>query len=154
LPKPKALEKNEAPQIAASVVTDEDLALERELERMAENTPPEISEGFSENRISVARDDNEMLAHHVSGVKPAATIAQLRDQVFHAKQTGCNSIEATPELIRYYTKPNYPTDDAPYFSFDGIKVWRPDMFEKHKQMDGMSVEQRMAFKRKLAEAKA
>lgn len=132
--------------IAAAAITDEDLAFERELQRMAEQTPPELVEGSNLNVLTKERPEHGMLSGHVDNYQPAKTLSELRDQAFHAKQLGCNSIEATPDIIRYFTKPHYP-DDVGYFMFSDIKVWIPGFWATHRHFDKMSIEAKLFQKR-------
>lgn len=133
---------------AASAITDEDLAFERSLQAAQNDTPPIFNEGASENRLTTERVEHELLGEHVDGYRPASTLSELRDQCFHAKQLGCNSVEATPDIIRYFTKPHYP-DDVGYFMYDSIRVWIPGFWATHAHFDKMSVEARQAESRKL-----
>jgi len=137
---------------AMSIVTDEDLAFERELQRMESALPPVMSEGVSENKLTKEQLDSDMLADAVENYQPARTINELRDQAFHAKQLGYDSVEASPELIKYFTRGEAYPPAAGYFMFDGIRAWAPGMYEQMRMRDGMSVEALASLRRSEAKA--
>lgn len=131
---------------AMAAVTAEDLAFERELMALEATTVPEVNEGSNYNILKKEKSSPEMLSEVVDDYKPAKSLHELRDQVFYAKQMGCDSIEASPEIIKYFTKPHFP-DDVGYFLYDSIKVWIPGFFQTHQHNDSASIESKLFGKR-------
>lgn len=128
---------------AVGAITAEDLALDRSLEALANEMPPEISEGSSFNLIKKEKTSNEMLAEHVENYHPAQTVNELMEQVHLAKQVGADSIEASPEIIRSYTRKSGYPDDVGFFFFQDIKVWIPGFFDTHSRKERETMEQRL-----------
>lgn len=126
---------------APAAITDEDLALDRELEVMARNTMPEVSDRDPGPAIKKSIDPYTLLEEFVDNYRPAKNIHELDDQVFKAKHYECDSIYATPELIRYFTKKDYP-DKVGYFVYHDIKVYIEGFFEQSSKRDKETVEQR------------
>ncbi len=128
--------------IAPAAITDEDLALDRELEMMARNTEPDISDRDPAPPPKKTIDPYTLLSDFVDDYKPAKTIHELDDQVFKAKHYEADSIEATPELIRYFTKKDYP-DKIGYFIYHDIKVYIAGFFEQSVKRERVTIEQKI-----------
>lgn len=137
--KPVTTDWQHAP--AMSAVTDEDLALERELEKLAQNTEPEISDPDTAPQMVKGPEPYTMLSEFVDDYKPAKTLHELDDQVFQAKQCGADSIEATKEIVWYFTKKKDPNNTG-YFMFKDIRVYIAGIFQQSKKRDLETVEQR------------
>lgn len=90
------------------------------------------------------RDQGELLSEHPDVIDPgpASTINELNDQVHMAKEMGCDSIEATEKIVRYFCKSHYP-DDVGYFIYHNIKVYIAGHFGAASKRDKISVEQRL-----------
>lgn len=134
--KPQAVVSAGAPAIqdAANIVTDEDMELDREIDRIAnENPPPDIEQGpvMQLKKEKVVRD---LLSEHVDDYKPASTVNELLEQVHLAKEMMCDSIEATPQMIKHFCRKHYP-DDVGYFIYHDIKVYIPGFFEQSQKKD-------------------
>lgn len=134
--------KTELPERALNAVTDEDLALEMELQKMAVELPPEAQEGSNLNLLKKEKIESDLLAEHLENYKPASTVNELLEQVHLAKEVGCDSVEATPQLVKHYCRRHYP-DDVGYFMFHDVKVWIAGFHETHKRFDGLTIEQKL-----------
>lgn len=122
------------------------MALDREIERMARETPPEFSEGSSENVLTPVRDDRELLSEYVEGIKPASTIQEMEAQVHQAKLLGADSIEVTKEMYQFYCGPNTgsnPSWDAKYFHFKNVKAYLAGSVEEAKKVASLTMEQKI-----------
>lgn len=128
--------------VAMSAVTAEDLAFERELERMALEQPP--IEAGPAITFKKEIEHRELLSEHVEDYSPASTVNELENQVHMAKELGCDSIEGTPALIKTYCRSHYP-DDVGYFIFKNVKVYIAGFFEqsKSKAKANDSIEQKL-----------
>lgn len=121
--------------MAANIITDEDRALDRELDRLANDVPPmpaDFDPGPAIN-IKAEKFDGVLLSEHAD-VSPATTVNELLDQVHLAKENGCDSIEATPALVRHYCRKAYPSDVG-YFIFHDIKVYIEGFFAEANKRD-------------------
>ena len=124
---------------AAAAVTDEDMAFDRELERLARNTEPEVSDIDDQPVVRKTIDPYTMLSDFIENYQPAKTPQELEDQIMLAKHHECDSVEATPQLIKYYTK---KVPEVGYFLFRDIKVYIPGFFEQSSKRDKETVEYR------------
>lgn len=132
------MQKNK--EISLPTYSAEDAALDRELERMASQEPILDSEPVQVLKKETVK--RELLADYMEGYRPANTVNELLEQVHLAKEADCDSIEATPTLIKHYCRKKYP-DDVGYFIFHDVKVWIAGFFETHSKKDSISVERRM-----------
>lgn len=129
--------------IAPTAITEEDLALERELERMALESPipdidPDIAKPLTKEKVSL-----EHLRDQVDGeYRAAKTLNELDQQVSVAKRLGCDSIDAAPEIIRYYCGKDY-SESHGFFMYKDIKVHFPQTYEAVKARAKMTVEQKL-----------
>jgi hypothetical protein len=121
----------------ASSYTDEDRLLDLELERLAaENPPLKVSDHDVTPEVKREITHDELLSEHVENYKPASTINEIMDQVHQAKLFDCDSIYATPEIVKYYTRKDYDhTVKAGYFMFHDIKVYLEGHFERARTRD-------------------
>ncbi len=116
-------------QAAVPVYTEEDMALDRELERMARETEPALPID-ADVSVKVVKDkDRAELLSDVIDVGPASTVNEMMDQVHQAKAHGCDSIYATDAMIRHYLRSSVPTEVG-YFMFHNIKVYIAGYFEQ------------------------
>lgn len=136
-----------APVRASAAITDEDLAFDRELNRIANEEPPVFAEDRNLNVLTKEKESREMLAEFVEDYHPAATINELMDQVHVAKEVGANCIEATPAIVRHYCRKHFP-EDVGYFMFHDIKVFIAGFWQTHKDNDKMSIDEKLFGKSK------
>lgn len=133
---------------APAAITKEDLELDRELERMAKNTEPVLSE----NEPPPVRKLNEaysLLSEVVENYEPAKTIQELDEQVFDAKSNGCDSIEATPKIVRYFVKDG-SVEKVGYFWYKDVRVFLEGFFEKSIAKEKESIEMRLHGAKSIA----
>jgi hypothetical protein len=107
------------PEIAVGAITAEDEAFERTLQAMANEEPPEFSEGATLNVLKKEKTSSTHLKEFMEDYAPAENVNQLMEQVHLAKEFGADSIEATPQIIKYYCRKHYP-DDVGYFHFHDV----------------------------------
>jgi hypothetical protein len=139
--RPVTTDWQSAPPIAAAAITDEDLALERELEKLNLNTEPQISDPDTMPALKKLSEPYTMLSEAVESYKPAKTLQELDDQVMQAKHYECDSIEATVNVVNYFTKGRDPNNTG-YFMYKDIRVYIAGFFEHSKKRDLETVEQR------------
>lgn len=124
-----------------SAVTAEDLAFERELQKL-EAEAPAIEPAPANTTLKKERVLHTLLSEFMD-VEPAKTVTELTTLVHLAKEHGADSIEAAPELIKQYTlRSGYPSDIG-YFWFQDVKVWIPGFMETHGHLDGESIDKRV-----------
>lgn len=128
-------------KIAAGAITDEDLALDRELEAMSRNTEPDVSDKDVIPEMRKSIEPYTLLSSIVENYKPASTIHELDQQVFDAKSAEVDSVEATPAIVKYFCKKSYP-DKVGYFMYKDIKVYIDGFFEQSVSRDKETVEYR------------
>lgn len=132
--------------VAVGAITEEDLALDRELERLANETPPEFSEGSSENVLKVLKDDKECLSDFVEDYKPAATVAELESQMHQAMSVGADSVEVTPQIFQLYCGPDTgknPNWSAKFFHYKNVKAYLQGKTAEVKKANSLSIEQKV-----------
>lgn len=137
-----------APVRAMAALTEEDLAFDRELDRIANEEPPIFAEDRNMNVLTKEKESREMLGEFVEDYHPAATVNELMDQVHVAKEVGANCIEATPAIVRHYCRKHFP-DDVGYFMFHDIKVFIAGFWETHKDNDKISIDEKLFGKPKV-----
>jgi hypothetical protein len=124
---------------APAAITAEDLAFEEELQRM--NTEP-LAFTDEDMSITLTKEKGEtgFLGDFVEGYKPAKTLNELTQQAFTAKNHGLSAIEATDDVIRYYTKGSFEQiKKIGYFIFQDIKVFGVGEFKKFVKTDHRSM---------------
>lgn len=123
-------------KMASSAITAEDLEFERQLQAAEADMP-----GIEQGPNTVLRKEKvypKLLSEHIDDYEPAKTHMDLIEQVHMAKQLGCDSVEATPQVIRQLTlKSGYP-DKEGYLWFSDVRVWIPGAYEPDG--DKMSVD--------------
>jgi len=118
---------------AVNVITPEDIALDRELERLAMEQPlPDVEPAPPEMKKAV--DSPELLSSFVDDYRPATTIRELEDQVHLAKVNGADSVECSMALGRYYVKDG-SLETVGYFMFRDIKVYIEGYYERAQARD-------------------
>lgn len=128
--------------IAPAAITDEDLALDRELEMISRNTAPLNISDADIPEVKKTIEPYTLISEFIENYKPAETIHELDEQVFQAKQLECDSIEATPNIIRYFCKKDYP-DKVGYFIYHDIKVYIAGFFEQSILREKQTIEQKI-----------
>lgn len=122
-------------------ITAEDLALERELEKAHEN------QSFDSEPVVTVKTTIEninLLRTHVPEYMPASTISELKDQVFWAKANGCDSIEATKELVRHVFRKDFDHIEkvVGYAIYQDVRVYIDGLFSERSKQDNMSIDQK------------
>ncbi len=130
--------------IAMAAITEEDLELDRELARMATQEPP-VSDIDNMPVLKRETQRREMLSDYMDNYSPATTVNELLDQVHQAKEAGCDSIEATPAMVKHYCRKDfkYIQEHTGYFIFDSIKVYIAGEWEKVKDKQNETIQQRL-----------
>lgn len=106
---------------AESSMTEEDFALDRELERIAMDTPPiAIESGPPES--TKEKVIYNLLSEEID-IEPANTLRDLEEQVLLANSHECDSIEATDIIIKHFCRKDFPPQ-AGFFFYRGIRVFQ------------------------------
>lgn len=123
--------------------TDEDAALDRELEKQHENT--NFSDDAPVVEVKKTKDTVESLRDIVEDYKPATTLAELNEQVHVAKAEGVQAIEATPSLVRHVFRKDYPHIEnvTGYGIYHDVRVYIDGFFAKLKNQDKETIDQRL-----------
>lgn len=129
-------------EVASAAYTDEDAELDRELEKMAREQEPQVAIDPEPQPMRKLKENYELLRDHVEDYKPASTVNELEDQVHLAKEYGCDSIEATPKLVRHYNRKDYP-EKVGYFIFRNIKVYIDGHFAEAMKRDKITMEEKL-----------
>lgn len=137
------------PEVEANIATytAEDAALDAELEQLAKQRP-QVTEDAPAAAMEVVkpRESLEHLSAHVDGeYKPASNMAELQEQVHLAKQVGADSIDGTEALIRMIFRVDFDKIKASigYGIYHNIRVYLDGMFDGLKNMDKMTMEQKL-----------
>lgn len=121
-----------------SAVTSEDLALDRELDRLAATQTPEFDDLPAANTVTKTKEEREMLESWVDGYKPAASLLDLDEQTLMCQEFGADSIEAIDQIFRKFCGAEYKD---PYFVYKGVKVYRAGNSLNAKSKEGKTVDQ-------------
>lgn len=122
------------PQRAPAAITDEDMAFEAAIQRMhVEQAIPAQEEGVP-LKLTKEHVETNFLGDMTDNYVPAATINDLEAQVFRAKSVGADAIEASEELVRYFTRGAYP-EKVGYFMYKDIKVFIPGRAREYENPD-------------------
>lgn len=125
---------------AVGAITPEDLDLERHLEQLdRESVVPDIDPDLS-RPLTLEKVSQDHLREHVDNYRAASTINELEEQIHVAKSLRCDSIDATPQLIKRFSQGK---DNGMFINVKDIRVNYPDMYSKGKQSDRMTQEQRL-----------
>lgn len=136
-----------------AAITDEDLALDREIERMAkEQVRVDVSHITAEPTPNVEaaavvdhKLDSSFLGDHVEAYAPADSSVALEQQIFQCRHMDCDSIEATDAVFKSIFG-HVPAEC--YAMVKGVKMYRIGQVEKGQALDRMTVEQRLFGKPK------
>ncbi len=139
-----AMEAQAMREYSHAAVTDEDLALDRELEAMAKDQP-QISDNGPVLEVKRTKDVIEHLREVVEKYTPASNMAELTEQVHVAKSEGCDSIDGTPTLVRQIFRKDYEyiEKNVGYGIYHDIRIYIDGYFDKHKGADSQTMEQRL-----------
>lgn len=122
------------------------MALDRELDRLARETPPIVDEGANENRLTKTIENCDLLSEYVEDYKPAATIQELEAQMHQAEMVGADSIEVTPKIFAHYCGPDTGKNanwKSKYFHFKGVKAYLAGNYAAAKKESTMTMEQKL-----------
>lgn len=137
----EAEQENVPHRTALPTITDEDIELDRQLERMAKQQP--IDDGPIVTIIH-EKKKRDILRNYTENYKPASSILELDDQVFQAQGHDIDSTEATEAVIKYFCKASFPeVQKVGYFIYKNIRVYIEGYFEQNKDADKMTMEQRL-----------
>ncbi len=130
-------------QDAAAAITEEDRALDRELEMMARTEAPSISDTVEPEPLKKNKEHYILLSEVIDDYKPATTLMELDEQVQTAKLNECDSVEASETIVKYFTKAGYQeTKKVGYFWYKDIRVYIAGIFEQSKVRDAETIEHR------------
>lgn len=122
--------------------TDEDLALDQELEKLAkeqDNMEPVINTKI-DKKVEKAQDTNYYVLQDIDPeIEAASTVNELKEQVQIAKLKGIEGIEATDKMIRLYNREKFP--ECGYFVFENVRVYRKGIAAEVKRDENRSVEE-------------
>lgn len=136
----KAEELSTHEMVAPGAITPEDMDLERHLERLdRENPIPDIDPDLS-RPLTVDKAPQDHLREHVENYRPASTINELEEQIHVAKSLHCNSIDATPQLIKRFS---HGKDNGMFINVKDLRVNYPDMYAAGKHADKITQEQKL-----------
>lgn len=129
--------------IAPGAITNEDREIELMLERQAKTNP--IQDLGPEMALKPEIKKRDVLRNHVEEYKPASSLIELQEQVHHAKSLEIDSIEATPQLLKHIFKRDFDhiRDVTGYAIYHDIRVYIDGFFEKNKDADSLTMEQKL-----------
>ncbi len=122
------------------------------LEQASRNEEPQMPIDDEDPGIEVKplKARHDLLSMEVE-VKPAASLAQLDEQVFHAKQIGCDSVEATKALVKAMNRVGYEAvEKMGFFLYHDIKVFISGSYEDSKKKSSLTMEQALFGNSKIA----
>lgn len=120
--------------------------LDRELESLAQDTPPEFGEGAAENVITKVADHKDLLSEYVDDYKPASTVAELEAQVHQARAVGADSVEVTPDMFRFYCGPDDGKNanwSSKYFHYKSVKAYLVGKVAEANREARLTIEQKI-----------
>lgn len=128
---------------AFSAITEEDLALDMELDRMAMEEPipdmePSLEKPLTKEKVSM----DHLREHLAEEYSPARTLNELEQQVMIAKRLGCDSVDAEDKIIYHYCGANYKRSLG-FFMYKDIKVHFTKEYESTKARLKQTIEQQM-----------
>jgi hypothetical protein len=121
---------------SVNAITAEDMALDRELDRLAQEQgpPPDIDPVPAGVGLKKESEVRVLLSEFVDDYAPAKTRSELDDQVWLAKSKGCDSIECTLDVGRSIIRDG-SLESVGYFMFKDVKVYIDGAFEKARARD-------------------
>lgn len=134
--------ESESSEKALGAITDEDMALDRELQSMQTKAFDDDGPAIEVKKEATKRDT---LRNYVPGYKPASTILELQEQIRSALDNEIDSIEATPALVRHLFRKDfdYIQKTVGYGIYQNIRVYIDGFFEKNKDADKMTIERKL-----------
>ena len=126
--------------------SNEDMELDRVLDEMAkENKASTPSDNVSVAEVKKVKENLMHLKDHTEDYRPAATMADLTEQVHVANTSGLDSIDATATLVRQIFRKDYDyiEKNVGYGIYHNIRVYIDGHFDKHKRADSQTMEQRL-----------
>lgn len=119
---------------AQGAMTEEDYELDRELERMAQDTPPvAIFDDVEPPAVTHEKIMYSLLSGEID-CQPAATLRDLDEQVLMAKEHECDSIEATDIIVKHFCRKEFPPK-AGFFFYKDIRVFQAGRVEEAIGLD-------------------
>lgn len=138
--------KNQEKQ-ASAAITDEDLELDREIERLArEQVTVDLRMPTSEplrdepGVTATVVSESTFLGDHAENYKPADNHVSLEQQVFECKSMSLDSIEAADPVFKAIFG-KVPLEC--YAMYKNIKMYRIGMVKEGEARDRVTVEQRL-----------
>lgn len=128
-----------SPSVALNSPTPEDLALDRELDRIAKESPSVDDAGPAPLRV-LKEGELLTLADVVEGYTPAKTIEQLDMHVHEAKAHGAESTEADDSVFKRLLGPH--ALDAS-FIYKNLRVYRAGVRESVMASEKMDIESKV-----------
>lgn len=127
--------------------TEEDAALDRELDMIA-SQKPQVSDsgGSAEMGVKPIKENIEHLSFHTDGdYRPASTMADLTEQVHVAKSVGADAIDATEGLFKQIFRHDFEKiKEIPGFGiYHDVRVYMIGCFEKNKHLEKQTMEQKL-----------
>lgn len=122
------------PERAPAAITNEDMEFEASLQRMHISQEIPNQEDGVPLVLTTENLDTHFLGDVVDDYAPAKSIIELEDHVFRAKTMGLDSVEATDEVIRYFTRKDYP-EKTGYFMYKDIRVFITGRASTYKNSD-------------------
>lgn len=126
-------------------ITQEDIALDQELEQLAAKRP-QVSDSGPAPDVQKARETLDHLAEHMDGeYMPASTMAELQEQVHQAKQFGADSIDGTEALIKQIFRNDFDKikDSIGFGIYHDIRVYIHGKFESLRNAGKLSMQQKL-----------
>lgn len=129
---------------SVAAVTAEDMELDRQLQEMAKENPAP-SDNIAVAEVRKTRENLDHLRYYADDYAPAATMADLTEQVHVATSEGYDSIDATATLVRQIFRKDfdYIEKNVGYGIYHNIRVYIDGHFDKHKGADNQTMEQRL-----------
>lgn len=130
------------------IITDEDKALDVELDKMlAEAEPlqpmPKLDgyDGDAGEVITKEMPKGDHLNGHVEDYKPASNYYELEQQVAFAKECGCNTIEVTDEFFKKHFRQHYQAakDGAGYIQYKDIMTHIEGMVDHARHVNSRTM---------------
>lgn len=130
------------------VITDEDYALDREIEALAKENEANDVIAKDESDVVVLKpkvEHPDLLSEFVENYKPADSHASLEEQIFKARSVGADSIEAEDVVFKNLLG---RVPDEAYIVYKNIKLYRVGQVEAGVALDSQTMESRLYGKKK------
>lgn len=132
---------SEMADVAVGALTDEDLALDRELEEMAkQNMAPKGVEEGPAVEVKKTKD----FVNLYEG-EPVTTHAEMLERIHLAKVEGYDSIEASEALVKQTFRGSFEhiKNVTGYGIYSDIRVYIAGYFDKYKNADKLTMEEKL-----------